>query len=826
MATTYTVQKGDCLWGIAAKHLGSGLKWTYLADINRINRNKPIIYPNQVLKLSDGTTAPTVDSTSNTVPIIQFLAVQSGSDRTMFVTWTWTRKNTYDYQVKWYYDTGDGVWFVGNDSNTEEQQSIYNAPSNAKRVYVKIKPYSETYTVNNEEVEYWKAGWSTAKTYTFAEDPPEKPSTPTVTIEKFKLTATLDNVNDEHTTKIEFQVVKDNKTIFSTGTATLTTNSASYSCNVDAGGEYKVRCRGGKNSVYGEWSDYSSSVSTIPTTPTKINTCRANSETSVYLAWTNVSTAKSYEIEYATKKEYFDRTSNTTTINNIQYPYWEVTGLESGRSYFFRVRSINDQGESGWTSVVSTVIGEPPAAPTTWSSTTTAIVGEELVLYWVHNSEDSSKQTYAEVEITANGKKNTYTVNTTSTAADEDEEEKTYSYKVNTTTYSQGTKISWRVRTAGVTKTYGEWSISRVVDIYTPPTLTLTITDNSNNAISTLKSFPFKIKASAGPNTQTPIGYSVSIKANSTYETIDNIGNTKIISKGDEVYSKYFDINRMLEVAIKASDVDLENNISYTITCIVSMNSGLTTTATKTITVGWSESNTYPNATIAYFPQSYSTSIKPYTVDKNNSLVSGVTLSVYRREYDGSFTEIATGIKNNNKTFVTDPHPSLDYARYRVVAISDSTGHIDYYDIPGYPIKEKGIVIQWNDKWVDFDTDNSDAIDTPSWSGSLLYLPYNIDVSDSNDKDVSLVNYIGRSNPVSYYGTQLGVKSTWNTLIPKSDKETLYQLRRLSIWQGDVYVREPSGSGYWANISVSFSQTHNELTIPITFDITRVEGGM
>ena len=62
--------------------------------------------------------------------------------------------------------------------------------------------------------------------------------------------------------------------------------------------------------------------------------------------------------------------------------------------------------------------------------------------------------------------------------------------------------------------------------------------------------------------------------------------------------------------------------------------------------------------------------------------------------------------------------------------------------------------------------------------------------------------------------------------IPKSDKETLYALRRLSIWMGDVYVREPSGSGYWANISVSFSQTHCQLTIPVQIEITRVEGGV
>jgi hypothetical protein len=99
-------------------------------------------------------------------------------------------------------------------------------------------------------------------------------------------------------------------------------------------------------------------------------------------------------------------------------------------------------------------------------------------------------------------------------------------------------------------------------------------------------------------------------------------------------------------------------------------------------------------------------------------------------------------------------------------------------------------------------------------------------VADSNAVDVSLINYIGREHPVSYYGTQLGSTSTWNVAIPKDDVNTLYALRRLATWLGDVYVREPSGSGYWASISVSFKQTHRELTIPVTLNIKRVEGGV
>ena len=63
-------------------------------------------------------------------------------------------------------------------------------------------------------------------------------------------------------------------------------------------------------------------------------------------------------------------------------------------------------------------------------------------------------------------------------------------------------------------------------------------------------------------------------------------------------------------------------------------------------------------------------------------------------------------------------------------------------------------------------------------------------------------------------------------VIPKSDKDTLYALRRLSVWMGDVYVREPSGTGYWATVSVNIPIKHRDVTIPITIDVTRVEGGI
>lgn len=895
MATvTYTVKKGDTLSSIAKKYNTTASNIAKLNNIKNVNR----IYVGQKLiisgKASTTSSSSTTKKNSNQAKIVHF-GLQSDTDRTIFATWEWTKSNTDKYKAIWYYDTGDGVWFIGSESEVTSKQSTYNAPENANRVKFKVKPISKKHKVNKKEVSYWTAEYSAYKYYDFDDNPPKMPPVPTVVIEKYKLTASLENLDDLNAKEIEFQVVQDNKKTYKSGIVTIKKWAASYSCTIEAGHSYTVRARSKRDKKYSGYSDYSSGAETIPNAPASIIYVKALSATSVQLKWTKVSNATGCEVEYTTKKIYFDSSGDVKSLSVNSKEYAEVTGLESGEEYFFRVRAVNDKGKSGWSEIVSIKIGKAPAAPTTWSSTTTAVVGEDVILYWVHNSEDGSNQTIAELELDVDGVISTSTIrhasssNSENTSSGSDEEEnKTQQRILYTSDYPEGAKIKWRVRTAGITEVYGDWSAQRTIDIYAPATLVLNVTNNSGSTLNTLEQFPFYIKGTAGPTTQTPIGYHVSIIANESYETVDYIGNVKMVNAGDEVYSQYYDITEELVLEISAHSVDLENGVTYTVNCTVSMNSGLTAEDSMTFEVAWTDEQYTPNAEISVDMETLSAHIRPYceeypiikykvsynlasnsytrtsevitesiegySVDdaytdhddivymgqsssgenvyfcvvesEIGNLVEGVTLSVYRREFDGSFIEIGNNIINTNNTFVTDPHPSLDYARYRIVAITDSTGAVSYADIPGYFVGEKAVVIQWDEAWSNFDTTNEDEMEAPAWSGSMLKLPYNIDVSDSNSSDVTLVEYIGRRHPVSYYGTQVGSTSTWNVDIDKKDKETLYALRRLAVWMGDVYVREPSGSGYWANISVSFSQTHRELVAPVSLSITRVDGGV
>lgn len=1417
-------------------------------------------------------------------PVIKSFGIQSETDRTLYTTWRWNggvvngKDRTDHYRVLWEYTTGDKdssgsiIWFTGNDSTTTKEQSTYNAPSNATRVRVRVKAIAKKHTVNKKEVAWFTTtGWSTIKGTVKAvikiTDPIVigQPSAPTVTIENYVLTASLSNISsDINADQIVFEIIQDDSVDFNTIPAYIVTSSASVSCNVVTGHNYKARCvaYNSKEDDQGEWSEYSSNVGTIPVGPNGFASIEAASETSVKLTWEATTNATGYDIEYASDRNYFD-TSNQTQTLSIEgggSTVGIVTGLETGKEWFFRLRAKNANGESTWSGIVSVVIGKDPAAPTTWSSTTTCTAGEKITLYWVHNAEDNSPQTSAEIEIKLSVNDSVISTDTIPITTSDEDATKTYSYEYDTTSLTENTNISWRVRTAGITGNYSEWSTVREINVYAPPNLALEVTDQNGTAIDTVTEYPIRIKGTPGPESQKAVSMYLEVIANESYTTIDNIGNEQLVKKGEKIYSTVVDRPSTEYGCIfwlYPSSINLDNNISYTVNCLVSMDTGLTAEASKTFDVAWTETEYVPSAEIGINKDDISAYIRPYVeaseedgsgdesgggnestidisftainvshqfpeysyitfygvtygngryvgtgakyvqddyirtcfyssdginwsegtisasyisrpffvndkfiayesrkgfhystdgkkwtlgtcdepgfkvnniiyandkyiavgeasqnhagiyssenginwyrvytdrtiegytggeygilsvaygnglfvalnnrgsrdcttiyysedgidwmthkmygddmfagpndliynegkfiaigecdgdnlyyrysedgwnwtksdpipnaeleqlpssgeygidgygivyynntyfivgndyggataegalwysinggkwtkfddangnvldedgnvvkflygsdatiainVDKvlvsslegyiyyanispwkqmstlpyrfydgatvvynneihilgsdyssnrkshykwdgnnwtqlddvpyeicnccavvynneihilsssyssayekyhykwdgtnwtevstlpeslsngaavvynneihvfrytyhykwngtnwikvsdlpkyvyyptavvynneihiingaywardqlhlkwngvewtevstlpykfpyrncavvynneihilgsgssdsneimkshykwngenweevsilpynlyrgaaivydnaihilgsNSSDIEGtshysltiassdsgqttypsLTLSVYRREFDGDFTKIATGIKNGSNTYVIDPHPALDFARYRIVAIDNETGAVSYNDPPGYPVDEKAIIIQWDEKWSNFDVDpdNEDALTNPPWTGSLLKLPYNVDVADSNETDVSLVEYIGRKHPVSYYGTQRGETASWSVDIPKSDKDTLYALRRLRVYMGDAYVREPSGSGYWARIKVSFSQTHCETVIPVSIDITRVEGG-
>ena len=829
--------------------------------------------------------------------------LQSGTDRTLYATWTWKKSGTDKYDIVWKYDTGDGVWFVGNDGTSETKQSTYSAPSNAVRVAFKVRAVPKKGTK-------WKCGWSTTKKYELMAENLTDPGAPTVTLVGTKLTATIDGYEPTlaagRSLAIQFELVKDDTTqVELSKLFNVTRGHAATYWTVPVGHRYKVRARGvakktittktketiqivGYNSKnkatvrknvtfesgtetkivtkYGEWSTYSENVSTGFEQVKRIisiETYSAYDQTGgVRVTWEgvpnfnkSVDSEDKYEVEYCDDEELFD-SGETQTSGDHKLTHAEITGLELNKIWYFRVRAMQGNASSGaWSPVAFTAVGTKPAAPTTWSYTDTVTLGDDIVLNWAHSSDDGSKQTAAKISITIG--EDSYVVEregdiSTLTIQTDTQEHWEEVFGNNIPYPTTDFKMYWKVSTKGIIPDYSDDSAERIINAYEPVYLSaqlygvsewlwdpftfatdtvLTAQGLLSDPVDDFTGYPMRIALNATPDSQNAITYAVSIVANEGYDPIDATGTIRHVSVGDTVYTGYFpadpDNPNTLEITLFPSDIDLENNINYTLTATVAMDSGLTGETELSFDVLLDEDHYYlDDSEITVDLDTFSAAVKPICKDEFGNLVTDVFLSVYRREYDGKFVPIEVDMDGDLEATVTDPHPSLDYARYRVVAMSKDTGAITYDDIPGYEIGMDSIVIQWAEAWSNFDVDDSEELEQPPAQGSILVLPYNVDISESHSNDVSLVNYIGKESPVSYYGTQKGETGNWNCEIPKSDKETLYAVRRLAKWMGDVYVREPSGIGYWAQITVSYSMQHTKPTVPISFAVTRVDGGV
>lgn len=808
-----------------------------------------------------------------------------------------------EYKLQWVYQVGNGNSAKKIEGSTDTVQANangalssdrktalyninYSPPSDAVGVCAKVTVVGKTYkydkkVTKNKKTTYketsatYKGSTKTSQWFWINANKTVVPSAPTASLNavdnlQLDYEITDDNLKNTH---IRFQVFEDDTHEYHTSgilpKGNLKTTKESYRLN--PGHRYKVRCQGYSSTydAYSDWSGYSSEVTTYPTAPTGVKAAVVGADgTDVRVSWNSSGIATSYEIAYTDDPSLFGQSDGVSTVTtsdaSTSYTFANNATLTLGKTWYFKVRAKNSGGESPYSTYHAAVtIGKKPSAPTTWSSVTKVSAGENPTLYWVHNATDGSSQTWAQIMITVNGLSKTLTWQNTRVG---DERDATVELELDTSSYSSGSKIYWKVRTKGAMTAdqyWSDWSEERVIDVYPKPTLSIGIAGNNATNIT---EFPVIIDYIAGPETQVPVTFHIQIfaKENYWYNTYDD---TRVmVFAGDEVFSQIIDSKKKSgSFEVYATDIHLENAVNYTIKCTVYMESGLSVSYSVDRLISMSSTNLSPQAIMTSIdPETMSLEICPYCEDTDKEIPEGaddeeisdedsddaefqnpqvyelaemVSLDVYRINYDGTFTKInKNAIRNTRTTWVHDPHPPLNEVQYRIVATSEITGASVYNDTDPEPVgtalapEPVPIIIQWGEQWTDTEYPDesyagaSDMDNNPTYLGNLLKLPYNIDISDSNDKDVTCIKYVGRQNPVSYYGTQLGVVSTWKTDVPKTDMDTLSMLRRLSIYMGDCYVREPSGSGYWANVAVAFEQTHDKLVIPVTLTLTKVEG--
>jgi hypothetical protein len=805
------------------------------------------------------------------------------------LVFSWTNKKisnlaNFSYEI-WYYLPGVKAGVLDTSGTTTQHSVSYSMKENATAVVFKIKAVAKKHKVTwkeenkkgkkekkSTEVFYWTGNWKQCKFTPSAYTAP----VPSVSLDKTTLTASVSNL-DRNFIAVRFQIWRDDGTVYKAPWADAKTiNNVHYAEikeDVPLGASYMVRCRVYTSKTEGtEWGEFSSPTGILPAAVKYIDKPTPLSSTSVKITWGESNGATSYELEYADSLDAFESGSpQSVTRENTSA---NVEGLERGKRWYFRVRAVRDSFKTPWTpsdvkDCPSILLGEDPAAPTTYSLSNSIKVGDTAFLYWVHNASDGSAQIKGEVHLEIHTGSSVIeldeVVNNPNYGDDLREDENLY-LEIDTSDpnkywrdkgvdFNSGMYIMWKVRTMGITGNYGAYSVVRRLDILSAPTLGLTMAPSE-----TVTAFPITVNLSAGPASQNVIGYYIDVISDSNYNEVDVDGMAYGVTVGEKVYSQFIITDeREYEHVFTPANINLYSGASYRIEAAVSMDSGLTAVASATFDTDWSTTfarDAVPTAEFRALEDSYAMLITPFCYDSTDydegegefdpeeevevPLFDGVTLSVYRITAENELVEISSDIPNNGVVTVVDPHPTLVNPRYRIVARDDDTGEIDHQDIDSpASVYTSGIVITWGEEWDDVnvppDLSDTDVLDDEGYYGNVLVLPYNASISENHQVDKALVSYIGRKRPVGYYGTQLGETSTWKAEFARydsdidptadSDDYTLSLVRQLAIYPGDVYVRESNGSGYWASVDVQFDLSYNSLIVPVTFNVTRVEGG-
>jgi hypothetical protein len=767
----------------------------------------------------------------------------ANTDKGLFVQFNWSKSHTANFDIAWYYATGTTYsagglkWFIGQRSNVTPDHSgagyryTWTAPDNAVSVRVCVRPISTTYTQKSKTYNYWTASWSSYAYYTFTAKPP----TPV-------LEAELDTAGKAVTLKLTgmgtdtyasgrevyWQKAVDGGAWAYWRTDKITSSALTISDTLAPGHKYWYRAcdkiTGPATSYYvGYWSNYSEAATVItrPAAPLT-DSLKAASDSSATLQWKATGWADTYTVQWSKNAGAWDTASleEIESADGITGTVYTASGLDRGVRWFFRVQGVNETGDGDLSKIMSVVVGTVPDAPTAYATATAYRIGDSVRLSWVHNCEDESDQTDAQVRWSTDGGSSW----TTKSAG------KNSVYDLDTTGMADGSTVSWQVRTKGAVNTWGEWSGALTFRVWEVPQLSVALTDSGGNPVdaasSPLTSMPLNIALAAGTAAQTAVAFDVSLYAGEDYLSVDSAGQTVSIPQGTVLWSAHLDGESQATVGY--GDCLLVGGISYGVTAVAVMSSGIRTDDIDVpFATQWDGSVPDPAADIRCYEDTYTARIWPRCMvldeqtGQESSTYADCELAVWRVEADGRLVRLAYALPNDGTAAVIDPHPALGTPTYRIVATDPATGATSASDELG-ELAVRSIVVQWDEEWRQDESGPEDGAD--DYAGSMVELPYNIRIQEHATKDVVLRDYIGRTSPAAYYGTQQGVGATWTTdVIRPREPEKIAALRRLSAWMGEAYVREPDGAGYWATVDVSSSWGYDSPAAGITLTVTRTD---
>lgn len=395
------------------------------------------------------------------------------------------------------------------------------------------------------------------------------------------------------------------------GTIANGSASATISSSLNITGEtgYAIHIRTVTSDGKSMKSGYTSLSTSMPSAPTLSSVVPTTVAGKVYLSWTNNwSDATGVKIAWTDDPDNWMSNDEPEEYEiNETVSNWYITGLDTGKTWYFRVRSVKveDDNEtlSPWSADVPIDLSSAPAVPVLYLSDETITEKGMVTAYWSYISTDGTGQIAADVVLaTYSGGTWSYgrSVGSTTTAQHIDIKAKDQKWKNGTTVYLA---LQTRAGSGGMS----DYSSPVQLTIAADPKVNITTTSLSNSDTATEYFYGDGVTTdfitSYKNITTTPIitlddvAYSPLynyLLANNGNNLVDNSGN-KLIATIRNVVS--YENGTIVFSSAPAAGVEIKatfNQSGVKVLKSLPLTATITTTSASDLTIAIERANTYP----------------------------------------------------------------------------------------------------------------------------------------------------------------------------------------------------------------------------------------
>lgn len=548
----------------------------------------------------------------------------------------------------------------------------------------------------------------------------------------------------------------------------------------------------------------------LPVAPETISVLPTDITGTVQVTWAwSWEEADSAELSWADHEDAWISTDepSTYTISKMHASTWNISGLETGVTWYIRVRLINETSDGAtygpYSMIAAIDLASAPSVPTLTVLPAVITQDGSATASWGYVTTDGTMQGFADIAVlTFVNDTPVYTpLIRTATA------QHVVLYP-NELEWQPGDSFQLVVSVTSASGKASEWSnpVSLSIAEALEPEIEETSLENvtiGDRTVLSLTEMPLTLTVTGAGDGGTTI---VAIERAEDFQT-DRPDGTRQDGFAEETVCLYSQMGEA-EITIDNNMLNgfLDDGAQYRIVATV-MDGLQSASVDLSFEVHWEHQAVEPTATVEM--DGYVAILTPIAP---SGVATGDTCDIYRLSVDRP--ELIVKGATWGMEYV-DPYPTIGpFGGHLFVTVTKNGDYITedntfaWYDT----LDDADDFLDTKEMIIDFDSDQ-------------VVLEYDMDVSASWSKDFTETTYLGGS-----------VQGDWNPGIRRSgtvgtravilDKpETIEAMRRLAVYPGICHVRTPDGSSYAADVQVSESQTYKESGAIASFDIkiTRVD---